>query len=159
MNDPGHVASRLTPYSDTFPACERCVAELRVYGDALSPEFVSRALGLRPTASHRKGQVSERNALGRTRVAPTGGWFLSSESNIDSKDLRHHLDWLLAQLSPCATRLARLQGDEGIRMRVNCIWWSARRQGGPVLWPEQMRALVDLGLECWFGFGFYGESR
>jgi hypothetical protein len=41
---------------------------------------------------------------------------------------------------------------------VNCIWWSRFGDGGPTLWPEQVRALADLNLECSFAFADYSDT-
>jgi len=72
--------------------------------------------------------------------------------------LRRHLDWLLGQILPRADVLRELQETAGISMNVNCIWWSATGGGGPTLWPEQMRRLADLNLECSFDVSFYDDD-
>ena len=43
-------------------------------------------------------------------------------------------------------------------MGIDCRWESRGGQGGPTLWPEQMRAMADLDLECSFYIEFYGEE-
>jgi hypothetical protein len=104
------------------------------------------------TETSEVGQVRV-NSLGRTRVAPKNLWILSSEGSADSLDVRRHLDWLLARLVPNAKALLELQEVEGLVMTVHCVWYSRSGHGGPTLWPEQMRALADLNLEC--GFDVY----
>ena len=52
-----------------------------------------------------------------------------------------------------------LQEMEGVRMGVDCIWWSAYGDGGPTLWPEQMHLLADLNLECSFSVSFFGDDE
>jgi hypothetical protein len=84
-------------------------------------------------------------------------WALSSEPHVKSKDVRAHLDWLLAQLSNSHQGLLDLQQGEVV-MGVNCPWWSLGGHGGPTLWPEQMRRLADLNLECSFDVQFYPED-
>ena len=69
-----------------------------------------------------------------------------------------HLVWLLKQLVPAKEQILALQEKAGITMGVNCIWWSAFGDGGPTLWPEQMRGLADLNLECSFDVAFFGEE-
>jgi hypothetical protein len=46
----------------------------------------------------------------------------------------------------------------GTGMTVQRIWWSATGQGGPTLWPEQMRLLAELNLECSFDVSFFGDE-
>lgn len=149
--------SRRTPYDDAYPTCERTDVCLQIYGEKLVPAEVTSILGLSPTDEQTAGQsiVSSR---GRSRTPKTGGWFLSSEGRVHSKDVRRHLDWLIELLQPRATGLRRLQATPGVRMYVNCIWWSSRGIGGPTLWPEQMGALADLNLECSFDVSFYGPD-
>jgi len=91
-------------------------------------------------------------------VVPLNAWFLSSEGKISSMDLRRHLDWLLDKLDPTADRLKDIQRQPGVQMAVGCVWWSARGQGGPTLWPEQMGRLANLNLECGFDIAFFGED-
>ena len=152
------MPGRMTPYDDEYRSCERTVAELRIYADDLDPVAVNLQLGLEPSSSQKKGETST-NALGRTRAAKLGGWFLSTEDHVTSKDLRRHLDWLLEKLAPKARELRQLQETPGIRMAVFCSWWSANGSGGPTLWPEQMRALADFNLECAFDISFFGEPE
>lgn len=89
---------------------------------------------------------------------PKNAWFLSSEQNVNSRDLRRHLDWLLARLAPAGEALRRLQQEQDVRMSVICIWWSAHGGGGPTLWPEQMKVMAELGLECGFEVAFFGNE-
>jgi hypothetical protein len=156
---PRTLQSRLTPYVDDDAACERVDVQLRIYAHDLDPMVVSGLLQLEPTSSQKRGQESRPNQLGRTRTAPIGAWFLSSEGRVPSKDLRRHLDWLLHQLTPRAAALHQLQATEGVRMTVSCIWWSASGQGGPTVWPEQMKALADLDLECALSVSYYGDDE
>jgi len=156
MNDmrgrtkPAHI----TPYDDTYPTCERTLAELRIYGDELDPAIITSLLGIEPTTSQKKGEVKT-NSLGFQRAAKVGGWFLSSEEQVTSKDLRRHLDWLLSHLSPKAKELRNIQDMPSVQANVTCIWWSRYGDGGPTLWPEHMRALGELDLECGFDISFF----
>jgi len=150
-------ASRRTPIDDAYETCERTLATLRIGGENLDPAFVTSQLGIEPTKTQKKGEV-HRNSRGLERTSKTGGWFLSSEDHVNSKDVRRHLDWLLERLIPVKDQLRSLQETEEIVMDVNCIWWSAG-DGGPTLWPEQMRLLAELNLECGFYISFYGDDE
>jgi hypothetical protein len=144
----------MIPIDDTYETCVRAVAMLRVY--RVDPDEVTCRLGLTPTYSGRKGEV-KMNDSGRTRTMPQDVWLLSSEGAVQSKDIRRHLDWLLAKLLPVKDALLELQGVPGVAMNVECIWWSTG-DGGPVLWPEQMRGLSELNLECGFELSFWDEE-
>lgn len=146
-----------TPYDDGYATCERTLATLRIYGHDLDPSQITNRLGIEPTRSQRGGEVFT-NSIGQQRIANLGGWFLSSEGQVDSRDLRRHLDWLLNLLGPRAEALRSIQAIDGVWMDVNCIWWSKHGDGGPTLSPEQVRGLADLDLECGFEIAFYGED-
>ena len=146
-----------TPYDEAYPACERTLAELRIYPDLASPQSVTAHLGIEPTSLQTAGEAL-RNSLHRTRLTKLNGWFLSSEQHCRSRDIRHHLDWLLEKLLPARDALISLQQWPKVKMGIYCIWWSASGGGGPVLWPQQMRGMADLNLECGFDISFYGDD-
>jgi hypothetical protein len=152
-------ASRRTPIDDLYRTCERTRAMLKIYGKNLDPAAVTSALRLDPSGTQRMGDVRTGAGGIQSRPCPVGGWFLSSEGAVESKDVRRHLDWLLAHLLPKKRELEVLQQQPGVTMGVDCVWWSAAGQGGPTLWPEQMRVMADLNLECSFDVAFFGEPE
>lgn len=152
-----NALSRSTPYDDEYGSCSETRAALLVYPDAMLPEEVTRCLGIRPSKSQTVGEENV-NSLGRKRIARSTFWSLSSEGHVRSLDLRRHLDWLLAQLTTCAESLAELQSVRGVKMRVNCVWYSKSGHGGPTLWPEQMQRMADLNLECSFDIYFFPDD-
>jgi hypothetical protein len=148
----------LTPVDDQYGTCERTCAVLRIYSGDMRPAEVSTLLGIVPAFTVGVGEQKPSNSIGRSRVGKVNGWFLSSQSAVESKDIRHHLDWLLGILRQSSEELRELQEHPGVRMSVDCIWWSKQGGGGPTLWPEQMRGLSDLNLECSFDFAYYGDE-
>ncbi|WP_338129451.1 DUF4279 domain-containing protein [Xenorhabdus bovienii] len=86
------------------------------------------------------------------------GWLLSSENYVNSKDIRDHLDWLLNKISKSSEGLKQLQNTDKVTMKIDCVWRSIAWHGGPTLWPEQMKIMSDLGLECSFDIYFVGEE-
>src|SRR5690606_25699059 len=81
------------------------------------------------------------------------------EGKVKSLDLRRHLDWLIGMIQPHSKRLAELQQIPDVRMSVTSVWWSRSGHGGPTLWPEQMRALADMNLECDFDIYFAEDDE
>ena len=128
---------------------------MRIYTGDMKPSEVTEILGIKPTEWVEKGLP----IVGIKAIGKINGWFLSSESFVDSKDLRRHLDWLTAKLASSVDGLRKLQKTKDVQMSVNCIWWSRYGGGGPTLWPEQMRNLAELNLECSFDFAFYGSEE
>lgn len=152
------IDAYLTPVDRDYGTCERTYAELRIYSGELKRDEMSAMLGVVPTFSIGVGEETPPNSLGRSIKGKINGWFLSSESAVASKDIRHHLDWLIETVRQHVKGLHELQERPGVRMSVNCIWWSKQGGGGPTLWPEQMRSLSELNLECSFDFAYYGEE-
>jgi hypothetical protein len=147
------IKHHLTAGHDPEAACERTCAELLIYSPDLTPMAITSFLGgLEPTS-----QVFARDPSGQY-PGRRNGWFLSSENAVPSKDLRTHLNWLLHLLSPVGSLLADLQRRDGTKMYVYCPWWSRFNSGGPSLWPEQMRMLADLNLECSIDFAQYDDE-
>ena len=77
------------------------------------------------------------------------GWFLTSEDEIDSRDVRRHIDYLLDKIEGKADSLVSIR-ESGGSADIMCFWVSAAGQGGPSLWPTQMAKLAELDLEIWF---------
>lgn len=149
-------SSYFNPIDDADESCDRTCAKLLIYSGAMKPSEVTDLLGIQPTDYVAIGEERSSHSTGRTRIGKVNGWFLSSESHVDSKDLRRHVDWLIEKLQGHSESLKKLQARDGIRMTVSCIWWSKYGGGGPTLWPKQMRDLVKLNLECSFDFQYYG---
>ena len=111
---------------------------------------------LEPTTTYTIGE-KKTNQFGDVKTVSVNSWLLSSENVITSKDLRHHLDWLLKTVEPARQQLRKVQQLPDIKMTTNCLWWSTGH-GGPALWPEQMRRLADLNLECSFDIYFFEDD-
>lgn len=152
-----NVQSRRTPYNDDYPSCLETRAALLIYTGTLPPDAVTAALTVPPSEVHVAGytQVSD---YGRERVARTSRWQLSSEGKVESRDIRRHLDWLMAQIQHAHAELLALQELQGVVMSVNCSWYSRSGSGGPTLWPEQMAKLAALNLECSFDIYFLSDD-
>jgi hypothetical protein len=134
-------------YDDDYPTCKATYATLRIYHDELEPDIVTSRLVLAPSESQKKGKK-----LGPNRMAPVGGWFLSSQDHVISKDVRRHVAWLLDQVAGREDQFLKLQ-DEGYKTDIFCYWRSASGHGGPELDPELMQRLVSLRLII--GFDVY----
>ncbi|MHC5539745.1 DUF4279 domain-containing protein [Singulisphaera rosea] len=125
-------------------------ATFRVYPGEMDPSMITDRLRLQPSSWQRQGELvfSSRRP---PRPAPINGWFLTSRDQVDSRDSRPHIDWLLDRLTPKAEAVRALQ-DEGCKMDISCFWLSKLGNGGPELPPAQMRRLADLNIMLWFDF-------
>lgn len=150
------TVSATEQYNDNYETCERAVVRLRIYTGDVSPEEITVATGLTPSRVTRKGEVVTRSE-GRSRVSPRNAWFLDTESHVNSRDLRRHIDWMLTSIKASRISVAQLR-ENGCEVDFLCIWWSKYNTGGPIIWPRQLIEIGLLGLECIFEFAFFDEE-
>ena len=156
MTERSKRSGNASPIDSGYPNCKETHAELRIYlGSGLAGD-VAKRLGIEPTETQDADEVVE-NSTSRNSKASSTGWFLSSEGQVDSKELVDHVDWLLAKLAGAESALLGFQEQRDTKMTVACVWWSADGHGGPYLKPAQMRALAGLNLECSFDVYFQGN--
>jgi len=149
--------SYLTPIDDNYATCERTKAVLRIYCGDASPSSITSLLSIQPTSIVELGVPQVRRGGKHGPIGKINLWMLDSEGAIQSKDLRRHLDWILDILAPVSAQILSLR-QSGICMDLNCVWWSQSGEGGPALWPDQMRRIAALDLELSIGFSYYGDD-
>ena len=130
--------------------CAATFATLRIYPGDLQPASVTESLGIEPS------RIQQRGDLRGKRKLKLNGWFLRSEHEVESLDLRCHLDWILDQVESKADALGQLQ-EAGVKADVFCYWLSKHGHGGPTISPDQSRRLASLGLDCSFDIYFADE--
>src|SRR5262245_36719228 len=131
-------------YSHHYPTCGETYATLCIYHHDLDPDAVSQLLELPPTRSHRRGDVRKSKSPNPI-AAPIGAWFLCTEDVSQSRDVRFHIDLLLGMLAEKGAAIRQLAA-QGCQLRINCYWESAHGHGGPMIWPETMGRLAELGI-------------
>lgn len=145
--------TRITPISSSFETCAECFARLMIYPGNRHPDEITELLKIQPTEINVAGS-SITNSRGLTRRVKESGWFLDSGSHMFSKDIREHIDWIIEKIMPNHVALKNIQEMNDVKMTLKCVWFSLLGHSGPVLWPEQMRALANLDLECSFDVYF-----
>jgi hypothetical protein len=153
-----NITSHLVQYDDKYETCLETRAALMIYSGSIDPNIITQRFGFEPTQKSVKGD-SFVNKFGKTIIYKHNYWNLSSEGKVASLDLRHHLDWLLEKLNNISQHIFNLQKTKGVEMTIRCFWLSRNGQGGPTIWPEQMKAMADLNLECSFEINFFGETE
>ena len=138
-----------TPNDDEYATCVSTSARLRVMGETLRPELATALLGVQPTRTQVRGELPSPTS---NHPFKYGGWFLESLGQVQSRDSRRHIDWLLQQLLGKATAIAELKA-QGHMVDV-CVYWESVGQGGPTLGASQMAQLGELGVELWFDIYF-----
>ena len=143
---------KMRTYDDDYPTCVETFATLRFYHGDSSPDAVTEVLKIPPS----KSQVKGMNIFnGREVRRPISGWFLCSKGEIESKDVRRHIEWIIDRIRGLESRIASLH-NQGWRSDINCYWLSIGH-GGPMLDPPQMADLAKLHLTC--GFDVYSNDN
>jgi len=135
---------------DEYPSCHTTYATLCIYPGDVDPAAITDRLGIEPSNWQRRGEVTQRP--GRApKVAPLDGWFLMSRGQVESRDSRRHIDWLLDRLESRAEAVRSLR-EVGCRLEIACYWLARRSNGGPTLPALQMKRLAEFDIELWFDF-------
>jgi hypothetical protein len=143
-------------FKDDYPTCKETSAVFRIFSDEIDPREITRLLGVEPSSIQIKGERKYPNKY--KYINKENGWFLDSEDEIESKDLRRHLDWLLNKMGSSHNQLRELAG-KGAEITIFCPWRSASGQGGPTMDPQQMKLLGELNIELLFEFWVCEETE
>jgi hypothetical protein len=127
-----------------------CRASLRITGDDLEPNEVTRLLGCQPSEAWEKGQPMPGRA--RAPRANTGGWLLRSDlpklSELEAK-IQNILDRITDD------REAWLAIHNRFRADIFCGLFMHEMNQGFELSPSILRRLADRGLKI--GFDIYAD--
>lgn len=137
-------------YDDDYPTCVSAFATLRFYHKMESPKKVTDLLKVEPSETQKVGPCPQRNGV----IRRVSGWFLCSKGQVESRDVRRHVDWVLDQIEGSKTGIPLL-AEQGWSADVFC-YWLGTGQGGPMLDPFQMARLSSLNLSC--GFDVYYDT-
>jgi len=121
----------------------RSVATLRIMGDGLVPDEVTRLLGAAPSASQTKGQEVH-GKDGRVRIAKFGGWRLQASETAPA-DLDAQVSEILSKLSSDL----KIWSDLSARFDVDlfCGLFMDRGNEGLGVSPQTLRSLGERGIE------------
>ena len=124
----------------------RAFATLRVAGDDLAPNEVTKILKIIPTTAYAKGEHYAAGSRSPDLVGRTGVWFFSTKGVVAGNRLADHLSFLARLLLPGSRdagplpRLQQLLRRRSLRVSVSCSWH------GPVgaRTPSIPRSVSDL---------------
>jgi hypothetical protein len=107
----------------------RAYASLRVQGDSLDPEQVTRTLRIYPTLAYAKGMKYYAGERSGELVGRTGVWLLSTKGIVASENLYHHLIFIIGVLFPNPKDISRLTTfralllkNKDLRADIACFW-------------------------------------
>ncbi len=131
-------------------AAERAYASLRVRGDSLDPEQVTRLLGVFPTIAYAKGMKYHAGERTGELIGKTGVWLLSTKSIIASESLNTHLAFLTTilwygprQFEPMIRLHALLAKQKDLRADIACFWHGRYGEKRPSI-PKSITELLKL---------------
>lgn len=133
----------------SMPEIARTTVGLRIFGDALDPEEITRLLGVAPTSCAHKGDT-RRTSPGREVVARSGSWRLDADL---SGNLNTQIGALLTKLPSDPTIWRELTAH--YECDVFCGLFMREGNEGMELSPEVMSMLgvrrLRLGLDIYGG--------
>ena len=132
----------------------RSVATLRIMGDDVLPERVTRLLGYEPTHSLTKGQIIRGRITGHERVARIGMWSLEA-TDCEPEDLDKQVAELLDKLTQDLRVWASL--SEQFRIDLFCGFFMEESNEGVSISAKTMLALGQRGIEI--GLDIYAPTQ
>lgn len=108
---------------------EKAHASIRVTGQDLDPEQLTRLARVTPTVGHRTGErvtIVRADGTEKFRTQGTGIWSLRSKPSVSSPDLETHVAWLLERLKPFSNDLRTYLRQPGITAEMFCYRSSYR---------------------------------
>ncbi|MCK4118390.1 DUF4279 domain-containing protein [Ralstonia pseudosolanacearum] len=132
----------------------RSKATLRIMGDDLDPEEISRLLGCKPTTAQRKDEAVVGGNAGRTRIAQFGMWRLKATPR-EPEDIDGQIAEILGQLSD-DQEVWRAMGER-YKVDLFCGLFMKSGNEGMSLSPSSLRALGVRHIEI--GFDLYSPDE
>ena len=137
-----------------MPQLHESLAGLRIFGDELVPEEISRLLGALPSKSKAKGETWRDTPTGREYSAKTGAWHLDAAVR-QPGDLDGQVAEILGKLTSDLEVWRSL--TRRFRLDLFCGWFMEQRDEGINISPKTMAALAERGIEL--GICVYGPSK
>lgn len=131
----------------------RSVASLRIFGDDLQPEEISRLLGCAPTKAWPKGHAHVSKS-GREFVKKSGGWLLHA-SDTEPENLDGQVSELVAKLTSDLGIWAGLA--QRFQVDLFCGWFMEGSNEGVSVSTATMGALAERGIEL--SLDIYGPDE
>jgi Domain of unknown function (DUF4279) len=121
----------------------RSVATLRIIGDSLIPDDVTRMLGMPPSESQTKGEEL-RGKSGHVRVAKFGAWRVHAPETAPA-DLDVQVTEILSKLTPELSVWRELSTRFDIDLF--CGWFMDKENEGIGVSADTLRCLGERGIE------------
>jgi len=120
----------------------------RIGDDNLEPDKITMALGIKPSFSHKKGDIIP--GMAKPYKRPSGLWGVDSPLPSNA-DVSSHLTAILNIIEPKLPQLKKIQQQGyGMDIAVGCIYDSNRQSETFTLPANLVQRLGKLGVEIYF---------
>ena len=127
-------------------------AALRIGGDSLKPDAISRVLGCSPTLGYVKGQIEP--SKWKAVVRKTGGWHLDAAEQ-QPGNLDAHVAELFGRVNTDLTVWATLSREYEIDLF--CVYFMSETDEGLEVSVETLKVLGDRGIKL--GLSIYMPAK
>jgi Domain of unknown function (DUF4279) len=127
-------------------------AALRIGGDSLNPDAISRLLGCSPTLGFVKGQIEP--SKGKASVRETGGWHLDAIGQ-QPGDINAHVAQLFRQVNNDVCAWAALSRE--YETDLFCVYFMSEADEGLKVSAETLKVLGDRGIKL--GLRIYSPAK
>jgi hypothetical protein len=133
---------------------ERSVVSLRIFGDSLVPDEITKILGAHPTKSQIKGETLLSKNTGINRIANSGMWRLNAEES-KPENLDGQIKELLSKLTDDLEIWAKIK--EQFEVDLFCGLFMGVWNEGLSISPQTLAAIGLRGIEL--GLDIYGPDE
>jgi Domain of unknown function (DUF4279) len=134
-----------------MPFLHHSCAALKIAGDSLNPEAISRLLGCGPTLGFVKGQIEP--SKGKPIVRETGGWQLDAAGQ-QPGNLDAHVAELFGRVNNALPVWATLSRE--YKIELFCVYFTREADEPVQASPGTLKALGDRGIQL--GLRIYSRS-
>ena len=127
-----------------MPELNRSLACLRIFGEPLVPDEITRLLGAQPTKSRLKGDVKYRSREGREAIAKEGAWFLRVDDRAPA-DVDGQVAEILGKLTEDLAAWISVSQQFGVDLY--CGWFMKDTNEDIEIVPQTLAALSARGIK------------
>lgn len=137
-----HEELRRNLRSSPMPYIHHSCAALRIAGDSLNPDAISRLLSCRPTLGYVKGQIEP--SKGKPIVRETGGWHLDAAGQ-QPGNLDAHVTELFGRVNDALPAWATLSGE--YKVDLFCVYFTPQENEVVQASATTLKILGDRGIK------------
>lgn len=135
-----------------MPNLHHSCAALRIAGDSLNPDAISRLLGCSPTLGYVKGRIEP--SKGKAVIRETGGWQLDAAGQ-QPGNLDAHVAELFGRVNSALTAWATLSGE--YKIDLFCVYFGGDANEVVQASAETLKILGDRGIKL--GLRIYSPAE